>query len=415
MQRWARAALGMIAAVVLAAAGLSSMAFGQERASPMPTQDKATVLTGIDVLEADGFAQLKGLRIGLLTHRAGRARDGRRSIDVLAAAADVKLVALFSPEHGLGADREGDVAAATEGVTKLPVHSLYGPSKRPTPEMLQGLDAIVIDLQDAGVRFYTYATTMAYLMEAAAKARVKVVVLDRPNPIGGAGVAGPVLDKDLRSFVGYFAMPVQHGMTMGELARLFNEENGLGADLAVVAMRGYARGSWYDETGLTWISPSPNLRRLSGTVLYPGVGILEFANLSVGRGTATPFELVGAPWVDGTTLARVLKRRNIAGVRITVADFMPKASKFAGQRCFGVRLTVENRKAVDAVGLGIEIAAALRQLHPETFEQRELLRLLGSRETLAAIEARKDPAAIIASWRQQLQAFQEKRLKYLLY
>lgn len=415
MQRWITRILGLLTALVLAAAEPPSLAFAEDKASPVTPRDKAAVLTGIDVLEAEGFALLKGLRVGLLTHKAGRTRDGRRSIDVLAATPDVRLVALFSPEHGLGADREGDVAAATESATKLPVHSLYGPSKRPTTEMLQGLDAIVIDLQDVGVRFYTYATTMAYVIEEAAKARVKVVVLDRPNPIGGAGAAGPLLDKDLRSFVGYFPMPIQHGMTMGELARLFNDENGLGADLTVVTMRGYARGSWYDETGLVWVSPSPNLRRLSGTVLYPGVGFLEFSNLSVGRGTAAPFELVGAPWVDGAALARALKRRNIAGVRITPADFVPKASKFAGERCFGVRLVVENRKAFDAVGLGIEIAVALRQLHPDAFEQRELLRLLGSRETLAAIEARKDPTAIVAAWRPQLQAFREKQAKYLLY
>ncbi len=218
---------------------------------------RAPVLPGIDVLAADAFAPLKGLRIGLLTHKAGLTRDGRRSIDVLATAPDVTLATLFSPEHGLGADREGEIGSARDAKTKLPIISLYGASKRPTPEMLKGLDAVVVDLQDVGVRFYTYATTMAYLMEEAARAGVKVIVLDRPNPIDGAGVAGPVLDKDLKSFVGYFEMPVQHGMTLGELARLFNGANGIGADLSVIAMQGYARGLWFDQTGLTWTSPSP--------------------------------------------------------------------------------------------------------------------------------------------------------------
>lgn len=376
---------------------------------------RATVLPGIDVLAAEAFVPLKGLRIGLLTHKAGLARDGRRSIDVLAAAPDVTLVTLFSPEHGLGADREGEIGSARDSKTKLPIVSLYGASKRPTPEMLKGLDAVVVDLQDVGVRFYTYATTMAYLMEEAARAGVRIIVLDRPNPIDGAGVAGPVLDKDLKSFVGYFEMPVQHGMTLGELARMFNAQNGIGADLTVIAMQGYTRGLWFDETGLTWTSPSPNLRRLSGTVLYPGIGMLEFANLSVGRGTPAPFEVLGAPWIDGAGLARTLTGRRMPGVKIAAAEFAPTGAKFAGERCFGVRLSVEDRAALDVMRLGVEIAVALRSRHGDVFEHKALAQLLGSRAALAQIEKSVAAPEIVAAWRPRLSSFTEMRQTYLLY
>jgi uncharacterized protein YbbC (DUF1343 family) len=403
-----RRLLGLTAGAV--ASGLVAPAQAEEKA-----RMRAAVLPGIDALEADAFAALKGLRIGLLTHKAGLTRNGRRSIDVLAAAPDVTLATLFSPEHGLGADREGEIGSARDGKTKLPIVSLYGASKRPTPEILKGLDAVVIDLQDVGVRFYTYATTMAYLMEEAARARVKIIVLDRPNPIDGAGVVGPMLDKDLKSFVGYFEMPVQHGMTLGELARLFNGENGIGADLSVVAMQGYARGLWFDETGLTWTSPSPNLRRFTGTMLYPGIGCLEFANISVGRGTPTPFELLGAPWIDGPGLARALAGRRIPGVKIAAAEFTPSGSKFAGERCFGVRLTVADRAGLDAVRLGVEIAVALRVRHGDAFEHKALAQLLGSRAALAQIEAGTAATEIVAAWAPRLSSFKDLRQKYLLY
>ncbi|MDX2203812.1 MAG: DUF1343 domain-containing protein [Hyphomicrobiaceae bacterium] len=373
------------------------------------------VLAGIDVLVKDGFAPLEGPRLGLLTHQAGRAADGRRTIDVLATTPTVRLVALFSPEHGLGADREGRVSGGMDAATRLPIHSLYGATNRPLPQMLAGLDAIAIDLQDAGVRFYTYATTMAYVLEEAAKARIKVIVLDRPNPIGGAGMSGPLLDRDQRSFVGYFEAPIVHGLTMGELARLFNAENRIGADLVVIPMQGYRPASWYNETGLAWASPSPNLRRLEATVLYPGIGMLEFSNLSVGRGTGTPFEVVGAPWIDAAALARELQQRRLPGLRVAPTEFVPRASKFVSERCFGVRFTVTDRRQFDAVRLGVEIASALRRLHPDAFQSRELLRLLGSREALAAIETGKDPAAIVASWADPIARFRSLAQPYRLY
>lgn len=410
-----RAVAAFVLAFFVAFGQTAPSSRAQDSLAMAETPTSNSVLTGIDVLAQDNFAALAGLRVGLLTHKAGRDRSGRRTVDVLAAAPGVKLVRLFSPEHGLGADREGEIAADFDQATRLPIVSLYGASKRPDAASLAGLDAIVVDLQDVGVRFYTYATTMAYMMEAAAKARLKVIVLDRPNPIGAAGAQGPVLDRDQRSFVGYFQMPIQHGMTLGELARLFNGENGMGADLSVIGMRGYKRASWFDETGLAWVSPSPNLRKLAATVLYPGIGMLEFTNLSVGRGTPTPFEVVGAPWIDGPALASALQRRRIAGVRITAVDFTPKSSRFAGQRCAGVRISLQDRGAVDANRLGIELAVALRRLHPAQFESRDLIRLLGSREVLAAIDAGKEPSAIEASWQPALRAFRELQGKYLIY
>ncbi len=383
----------------------------------MPSEQgkPAKVQLGIDVLASGGFAELAGLRIGLLANEASRDSAGRRSIDVLAKAPGVQLVALFSPEHGLGADREGNIASGRDAATSLVIHSLYGKSRRPSAAMLMGLDAVVVDMQDVGVRFYTYATSMAYLMEEAAKLRIKVVVLDRPNPIGAAGVRGPMLDPELKSFVAYFPMPVQHAMTLGELARLFNAENKIGADLSVVKTRGYRHDAWFDETGLAWVNPSPNLRTPDAAILYPGVALIEQTNVSVGRGTATPFMLVGAPWIDGKALAAHLQRRAIPGVAFEPASFTPAADKHAGKRCNGVRITLSDRAALDAPLMGIELAAALRRLYPQTFTLRDMLALLGSRQTLAAIEAGEDPAAIAQGWRAGLQAFAGLRAKYLLY
>ena len=384
----------------------------------MPDRDQAQrvkVLLGIDVLAAGGFAELTGLRIGLLANQSSRDAAGRRTVDVLAKAPGVKLVALFSAEHGLGADREGNIESGRDTATGLTIHSLYGASRRPSAAMLAGLDAVVVDLQDVGVRFYTYATTMAYLMEEAAKRRVKVIVLDRPNPIGAAGVRGPTLEPELKSFVAYFEMPLQHAMTLGELARLFNAERKIGADLAVVAMRGYRSNSWFDQTGLAWVKPSPNLPTAESTILYPGVALIEQTNVSVGRGTSTPFELVGAPWVDGQALAGYLGRRRIAGVRFEPAAFTPSSDRYAGKRCHGIRIVLSDRTVLNAPRLGMELAVALHRLHPKEFAVRDMLALLGSRRTLAAIEAGEDPATIGQRWQAGVDAFTATRAKYLLY
>ncbi|HET7156535.1 MAG TPA: DUF1343 domain-containing protein [Hyphomicrobiaceae bacterium] len=387
-------------------------------AAPVPDRDQAKrvkVQLGIDVLAAGGLAPLAGLRIGLLVNDASRDGSGRRTVQVLASAQGVQLVALFSPEHGLGADRDGKIASGRDSETGLPIHSLYGAQRRPADNMLAGLDAVVVDLQDVGVRFYTYATTMGYLMEVAARRRLKVFVLDRPNPIGAAGVRGPMLDPDLRSFTGYFPMPLQHGMTLGELATMFNGELQTGADLTVIAMQGYRRDSWFDGTGLPWVNPSPNLRTVSAAVVYPGVALIEGTNVSVGRGTPVPFELVGAPWIDGPALAAYLERRGIAGVRFEPAVFTPNSDRYAGKRCQGIRIVLLDREALDAPRLGMELAVALHRLHPKMFAVKDMLALLGSRPTLAAIEADKDPAVIAQRWQAGVEAFAAMRAKYLLY
>jgi uncharacterized protein YbbC (DUF1343 family) len=375
----------------------------------------APVKLGIDVLAESGFAQLTGLRVGLLTNDSSRDGTGRRTLDILARAPGVRLAALFTPEHGLGADKDGKVASGRDAETGLPIHSLYGTHRRPRAEMLAGLDVVVVDIQDVGVRFYTYATTMAYVMEAAARQRLKVVVLDRPNPIGPAGVRGPMLDADLRSFTGYFPMPVQHAMTIGELARMFNGEMRIGADLMVVAMRGYWRQSWFDELGLPWVNPSPNLRSLRAAILYPGVALIEFTDVSVGRGTPSPFDVVGAPWIDGPALAQNLERRRIPGVAFGPVDFTPTADRHASRQCRGVRIELAERSKLDAPRLGVALAAALHRLHPQRFVLRDVLPLLGSRRTLDAIAAGEDPAAIAESWRRANDAFAAMQAKYLLY
>jgi uncharacterized protein YbbC (DUF1343 family)/CubicO group peptidase (beta-lactamase class C family) len=374
------------------------------------------VLTGIDVLRAEDFAPLKGLRVGLLTNHTGRARDGTATIDVLAHTPDVRLVALFSPEHGLRGLLDGPVASATDQQTGLPVYSLYGQTERPTADMLAGLDAIVVDLQDAGARFYTYMTTMAYVMEAAAAAKVKVIVLDRPNPIGGVQIEGPSLDPGAAGFTGYFRlMPIRHGLTMGELARLFNGEKRLGADLTVVAMRNWQRDEWFDQTGLPWISPSPNLRNLYAAALYPGIGAFEGTNISVGRGTDAPFEQVGAPWIDGARLASALNARTIAGVRFYPVTFTPASSRFAGQACQGVFIVVTDRDVMRPVRVGVELASALVKLFPSRFDITAAERLFGSADELARIAAGDDPAVVAASWAGADARWRLMRAKYLLY
>ena len=312
------------------------------------------VKPGIDVLASQSFAPLAGKNIGVITNHTGRNAAGRSIIEILGRAPGVKVRAIFSPEHGLGGNLDEKVASGRDPVTGLPVYSLYGEVKRPTPEMLRGLDALVYDIQDVGVRFYTYITTLAYSMEAAASHGLDFYVLDRPNPINAAAVQGPVLEPGLKSYVGYFALPVRYGLTVGELAKLFNQENRIGAKLQVVKMSGYQRELWFDQTGLTWVPPSPNLRTVTQTILYPGVAMVESANLSVGRGTTTPFEVVGAPWISGERLARYLNDRQIPGVSFTSVCFVPTSDRYRGQSCAGVRLRLTDRNLLDSPFLGIE-------------------------------------------------------------
>jgi uncharacterized protein YbbC (DUF1343 family)/CubicO group peptidase (beta-lactamase class C family) len=382
--------------------------------TPGPPPRPAAVLSGLDVLRADGFAALRGKRIGLVTNHTGRARDGATTIDLLHAAKDLTLVRLFSPEHGIRGILDANVPSSRDE-TGLTIYSLYGDTRRPTAEMLEGIDMMVIDLQDIGARFYTYMTTMAYVMEEAAKHKISVVVLDRPNPVNGFQIEGPTLDKAALSFVGYFPMPIRHGMTLGELAKLFNAENKIGADLTVIPLRNWNRDEWFDSTGLPWINPSPNMRNLIQATLYPGIGAIEGTNVSVGRGTDTPFEQVGAPWIDGVALADALNGRTIPGVRFYPVRFTPASSKYANEECGGVFIIVSDRSAIHPVRVGLEIAAMLQKLYGSKYELESAERLFGSKEGIARIRAGDDPAAIVSSWAAGEARWRLLRNKYLLY
>jgi uncharacterized protein YbbC (DUF1343 family)/CubicO group peptidase (beta-lactamase class C family) len=382
--------------------------------TPQPANDKTE--TGIDVLESEGFAPLAGLRVGLITNQSGRDAAGRRTIDVLNGAPGVKLAAIFSPEHGIQGVADEKVSSSRDAATGLPVYSLYGESNRPTDEMLAGLDALVYDIQDAGVRFYTFETTLGYTLEAAAHKGLAYFVLDRPDPLGGFNVEGPVLDADQRSFVGYFQEPVRQGMTVGELAQMFNGEQHLGAKLTVVKMRNWHRTDWFDETGLDWVNPSPNLRDLTEVTLYPGLCMIESANVSLGRGTDRPFELVGAPWIDSGELSGYLNGRRIQGVRFEPADFTPSSSRFGGQACHGVQINLVDRDALDSPELGAELASALFKLFPNDFKLDSILPLTGSRAVVDGIRQGRDPRRLAYEWEQnQLQPFRQMRARYLLY
>jgi uncharacterized protein YbbC (DUF1343 family) len=380
-----------------------------------PPQAVEHVQTGIDVLEEQNFAPLRGKRVGLITNQTGMDSQGRRTIDVLARADGVKLVALFSPEHGIEGKVDATVGNATDAATDLPIYSLYGDTKRPTDQMLQGIDALVFDIQGAGVRFYTFITTMGYCMEAASKHQIGFFVLDRPDPLGGEKIQGPMLDPERMSFVGYFRMPVIYAMTLGELAQMFNAENKTGVELHVIAMKNWHRSQTYDQTGLKWIPPSPNLRTINEVFLYPGIEVLQPAGVSVGRGTDAPFEQVGAPWIHSDELLKNLTPRQIPGVRFTAASFTPTSGLYSGEACEGVKLEIIDRDTFDSIRVGLEIADAMHRLYPLRFQITKLTDLLGSQTTVDALIAFQSPASIIASWTNDLAAFRAMRAKYLIY
>jgi uncharacterized protein YbbC (DUF1343 family) len=371
--------------------------------------------TGIDVLEEQQFAPLRGKRIGLITNHTGVDSAGRRTIDVLAKAEGVHLVALFSPEHGIAGRVDARVPSTTDEATGLPIYSLFGETLRPTDEMLRGLDALVFDIQDAGVRFYTYTTTMAYAMEEAARHHLAFYVLDRPDPLGGEAIEGPMLDRDRLSFVGYFPMPVRYAMTLGELAQMFNAENKIGADLHVIAMKNWHRRDTFEATGLAWIGPSPNLRSLNAALLYPGIEILQAAGVSVGRGTDAPFEVFGAPWMHGVELAAELNRHFVPGVRFVPTRFTPRDGLYKDQACEGIALVITDRASLDSMLMGLEIAAMLHKLYPDHFQLEKMIELVGSKETIDRIGKGESPARIVMSWADALDAFRKLRAKYLLY
>jgi uncharacterized protein YbbC (DUF1343 family) len=358
---------------------------------------------------------LKGKRVGLITNHTGRDRDGVSTIDLLFNAPDVKLVALFSPEHGIRGALDEKVADSVDEKTKLPIYSLYGETRQPTAEQLKEIDTLVFDIQDIGARFYTYISTMGMAMEAAAKSQKSFVVLDRVNPINGAGVEGPVADTDKLSFVAYHPIPIRHGMTVGELAQLFNRERAINADLQVVRVEDWKRDRWFDETGLTWINPSPNMRSLTQATLYPGVCLLEPTNVSVGRGTDTPFEVIGAPWIDGRKLAEALNNANLPGVRFVPVRFTPKSSVHKDAECGGVNLIITDRRTFESVITGLEIAVQLKKLFPKEFSVERFNRLLVNQKIFDAFRQGSDARALKQVWETELDGFRAIRRKYLLY
>jgi uncharacterized protein YbbC (DUF1343 family) len=373
------------------------------------------VQVGLDVLEAEKFAPLRGKHVGLITNHTGFDALGRSNIDLLSHAPGVQLVALFSPEHGLAGRNDERVASTRDAATGLPIYSLYAETLRPTDAMLQGIDTLVFDVQDAGVRFYTYLSTMGYCMEEAAKHNIAFYVLDRPNPLGGEIVEGPMLDPDKTSFTAYFPLPVRYGLTIGEVAQLFNTENHISCDLHVVAMKNWHRNYFFESTGSRWIPPSPNLRTLKGAILYPGLEILQNAGVSVGRGTETPFEEFGAPWINGDEVASALNALHLPGLHFSSQPFIPVVGLYMGQRCGGVAVRVTDRPAVRSMRMGIEIAAILKQLYSSNFDPAKLLLLTGNAETIRQLQDGTPPDQIVSSWSAQLSAFDATRRKYFLY
>jgi uncharacterized protein YbbC (DUF1343 family)/CubicO group peptidase (beta-lactamase class C family) len=382
-----------------------------------------TVQSGIDVLEAHNFDVLRAStgkrKIGLLTNQTGLDSQGHRTIDILAQAPGISLDAIFSPEHGVTGEMDTtDIANSKDATTGVPIYSVYGAKdaqRRPSIDVLKTLDAVVFDVHDVGSHFYTYEATLGYFLEAAAKADIEIIVLDRPNPITGSFVQGAIPDPGHESFVNYFPVPVRHGMTMGELAKMFNSERNINARLTVIPMDGWMRGDWYDATGLPWINPSPNMRSLTEATLYPGVGLVEGTNVSVGRGTDTPFEVLGAPWIKATELTQYLNARNISGVRFVPITFAPSASNYSGQKCEGVNIFVVERNALDTGELGVELASALHKLYPEQYHMERLIELLGNQSVYDAIASGQDPRRIAEDWREPLEKFLQVRQKYLIY
>ncbi len=382
------------------------------------------VLTGIDALEERQFEPLKvpsvpSPHIGLVTNQTGVDSRGKRTIDVLTRAPGMQLTAIFTPEYGLQdiSEASGD-ANAKDAATGVPIYSVFGDTdakRRPSLDVIRKLDVLVVDLQDIGARFSSYESTLGYFLEAAAKAKKPIVVLDRPNPITGAYVQGPLSDAGQESFVSYYPLPVRHGMTIGELAKLFNEEKHIDADLTVVPMRGWLRGDWFDSTGITWVNPTPNIHSLDQATLYPAVALIEGTSVSVGRGTDMPFQLVGSPYFTAKELSSYLNARNIPGVRFVPVSFTPTSGPFVRRECYGVNIIVTNREELDAPELGLELAAALHKLSPLGYDLSHMNQLLVNKAVFAALQAGQDPNRIAADWREQLNQFMDLRVKYLLY
>ena len=373
-------------------------------------------LTGIDVLARGRFAALNGSRVGLVTNHTGQTQSGQTTIDALFSAPGVALTALFGPEHGIRGDFDQPaVADSTDAQTGLPVYSLYGARTQPAAEQLADIDTLAFDIQDIGCRFYTYLSTLGHILEAAQTHGKRVVVLDRPNPITAMHTEGPLADRDKLAFVACYPIPIRHGLTFGEMARLLHAEKGLTCPLEVIACEGWRRGDWYDETGLLWTNPSPNMRRLSAAALYPGVGLLEMTNVSVGRGTDTPFEVFGAPYVDACAFTAALNAERLPGVRFVPVQFTPTASVFAGETCGGIQILVLDREALDAVRVGLTLALTLRRLYREAWQPEKLMTLLVNQKTYDAIMAGQSYPDMAADWAKDLEEFGNRAQTWRLY
>lgn len=375
----------------------------------------SSVLCGVDSLVREKFSVLGRGPVGLITNHTGLTVDGVATADILAESSVVSLKAFFGPEHGIRGAVDEKVPDGKDPKTGLPVYSLYGERYEPTAEQLAGIETLVYDIQDIGCRFYTFLSTLGHCLTAAAKYNKRFVVLDRPNPIGGVAMEGPIADKDKLAFVAWHPIPVRHGMTMGELARLIVAEKNLKVELTVVPCEGWKRRLYGDATGLTWINPSPNMRSLTQATLYPGVGLIEFTNISVGRGTDTPFEWIGAPYIEPRRLASALNAKNLPGIRFIPVYFTPKASKFAGERCGGVNFLVTDRLKLQPVRVGIELALTLRQLYPSAWQAEKLMTLLVNRQAMEGVLAGEDYATLARRWSPGLRAFANRRKPHLLY
>ncbi|MGH7369057.1 MAG: exo-beta-N-acetylmuramidase NamZ domain-containing protein, partial [Candidatus Rokuibacteriota bacterium] len=385
-------------------------------ADAAPLRPEASTLTGLDRLVAEDFAPLAGRTVGLITNQTGVDSQGRRAVDLLAAAPQVKLRALFSPEHGITGLVDANVAHGRDAATGLPIWSLYGPGRRPSAEQLSGIETLVFDIQDVGVRYYTYLTTLVYALEEGGRRGIEVVVLDRPNPITGRVVEGPLMDPDLRSFTAPHTIPVRTGMTIGEFARMVVAERKLPVKLTVVPLEHWKRSQWFDETGLSWVNPSPNIRSQTEALLYSGVGLLEATNLSVGRGTDTPFEVIGAPWItDPQALADAMNARGLVGVEFHPIFFTPTSSVHAGQPVGGVRLDVTDRDALRPVTMGLALGRELMERYPDEYRPAAIQNLLVNRATMWSL-LRGDPFARILAWADSARnAFLQRRAPFLIY
>jgi uncharacterized protein YbbC (DUF1343 family) len=386
----------------------------------------AQVRPGVEVFLAKPPSEVVGKRVGLITNHSGLDRQGRTTIDLLAGSNQIKLVALFAPEHGIRGTAEARVTSGTDEKTGLPVHSLYGETYKPTPQMLEGVEALIYDIKDLGVRQYTYESTLALAMQAAAEKGIPIVVLDRPNPVTGTIMEGNILEPPFQTFVGIYPVLSRHGMTLGELARMYNAEQKIGANLVVVPVEGWRRNMWGDETGIPWINPSPNIRRLEAAIHYPGTVFFEAINVSEGRSTNAPFEQIGAPWLKHTELVKVMNDMKLPGVRFAPITLQvePGRRKFAGQQINAVRFEITDRNSYRPLATSLLMIEQIRKMHPTEFEwrganQREpnmltIERHGGTRELRTAIE-NGTVSALLKKWEADQKAFAAKRQPYLLY